>query len=71
MTKEKVTKLKHGIYRVFWKSGGSSVASVGSTGSGKRWLAATNWIAEDDKYPKIAATHMWGQVKSVVFLIAD
>lgn len=34
----------HGLYRVFWKSGGSSLAAVGVTNDGGRWLAPINWI---------------------------
>lgn len=44
-----VQQLDHGLYRVYWKSGGSSLASVGSDDSGKRWLAPTNWILSDTK----------------------
>lgn len=33
----------NGLYRVFWKSGGSSLASIGVTDDGGRWLAPTNW----------------------------
>jgi hypothetical protein len=36
-------KLPLGLYRVFWKSGGSSVAAIGMLGNGDRWLAPTNW----------------------------
>ena len=37
--------LKHGLYRIYWKSGGSSVASVGSHADGSRWFAPANWIS--------------------------
>lgn len=33
-----------GLYRVYWKSGGSSLAAIGITSSGGRWIAPTNWI---------------------------
>jgi hypothetical protein len=36
--------LQHGAYRVYWKSGGSSVATIGSTYDGGRWIACANWI---------------------------
>ena len=35
----------NGIYRLWWKSGGSSLAAVGSLHSGTRWFAPTNWTA--------------------------
>jgi uncharacterized protein (TIGR00645 family) len=44
MTKAEAQATKRGLYRVFWKSGGSSIAAVGSTSSGSRWLAACNWV---------------------------
>lgn len=34
---------KHGLYRIFWKSGGSSLAAIGITNDGGRWLAPINW----------------------------
>jgi len=43
--KSEAQALDHGIYRIHWKSGGWSLASVGSTASGERWFAPTNWIA--------------------------
>lgn len=45
MSKAQAKKLQHGIYRIFWKTGGSSLASVGSDREGNRWFAATNWIS--------------------------
>lgn len=36
--------LRHGLYRIYWKSGGSSIASIGSLSDGTRWYAPTNWI---------------------------
>jgi hypothetical protein len=33
-----------GLYRVHWKSGGSSLAAIGMMENGDRWIAPTNWI---------------------------
>lgn len=44
MTGEKVQKLNHGLYVLGWKTGGTSLASVGSNENGSRWFAPTNWI---------------------------
>lgn len=44
MTKAETKKLARGIYRLHWKSGGSSLAAVGSNERGDRWIAPTNWI---------------------------
>jgi hypothetical protein len=40
----------HGLYRVFWKSGGSSLASIGVTSDGGRWLAPINWVKPSDDF---------------------
>jgi hypothetical protein len=45
MTKDQSEKLPHGLYRLFWKSGGTSLASVGSLYDGSSWFAATNWTS--------------------------
>jgi hypothetical protein len=34
-----------GLYRVFWKSGGDSLAAIGMNSDGSRWLAPTNWVS--------------------------
>lgn len=34
-----------GLYRIWWDEGGSSLAAVGVTSDGKRWLAPINWVA--------------------------
>ena len=48
MTKEQVKELKSGIYRIYWKSGGTSLASVGVTRNGGRWIAPINWVLPTD-----------------------
>lgn len=42
--------LKHGVYRIYWKNGGSSLASVGYDHSGRKWMAPCNWINMDKTY---------------------
>ena len=47
MTKAYWIVLPAGLYRVFWRAdmgGGQSLAAVGVTYNGMRWLAPTNWI---------------------------
>lgn len=44
MRKQEARKLRHGLYLLAWKSGGHSLAAVGSDEDGNRWFAATNWI---------------------------
>ena len=38
-------KLELGAYRIYWKSGGSSIATIGMTWDGGRWIAPSNWIS--------------------------
>lgn len=62
--KKEFSNLKHGVYRIFWKSGGISLASVGSTHDGTRWFAPCNWVSEEKKFPKVTSTD-WGEVERV------
>ncbi len=43
MTKQDAKKLPNGLYRLFWKSGGDSLAAVGTDQHGDRWIAPINW----------------------------
>jgi len=47
MKPEDVRGLDHGLYIIIWKSGGSSLAAVGSDWKGDRWFAATNWVDKE------------------------
>jgi len=38
-------KIPFGLYEIFWKSGGSSLASVGNMHDGVRWIAPSNWTS--------------------------
>ncbi|HET8688674.1 MAG TPA: hypothetical protein VFM18_18825 [Methanosarcina sp.] len=44
MTKQEANSLPPALYRVYWKSGGTSYAAVGIRDNGSRWLAPCNWI---------------------------
>ena len=39
---------KLGLYEIFWKIGGSSIALIGNMHNGVRWVAPTNWTSESD-----------------------
>lgn len=39
-------ELRHGLYRLFWKSGGFSLAAVGILHDGTRWFAPVNWTCK-------------------------
>ena len=40
---------RHGIYRLWWRSGGSSLASVGSDCAGNHWYMPANWVTGPGK----------------------
>jgi len=44
-----------GLYKVYWKGGGSSLAAIGMTIDGKNWIAPTNWT-DDDKTLGVVTT---------------
>lgn len=56
--------LKHGVYKIYWKGGGSSLASIGMTYNGINWFAPCNWTSEDNEHPQIASTN-WKMVKKI------
>lgn len=45
MTVDEVRKMRNGVYRIFWTTGGLSVAAKGQGDDGTPWLAPTNWTA--------------------------
>lgn len=45
LKKKDYREIENGLYRVFWKKGGSSLAAVGTCIDGSRWLAPTNWVS--------------------------
>lgn len=44
MTLKESYRIKPGIYLVHWKAGGASLAAVGMSRNGDRWLAPCNWV---------------------------
>jgi hypothetical protein len=48
-----------GLYRVHWKSGGSSLAAIGMMENGDRWIAPTNWIRPGT----MASAGEWGEIE--------
>lgn len=44
MTSAQLAGLHLGVYRLHWKDGSSSVASVGHDESGCYWFAPSNWL---------------------------
>lgn len=44
-----MTNLKNGLYRIYWKTGGFSLASIGTLSDGKSWFSPTNWTSKNTK----------------------
>ncbi len=44
MTKSELRNVTLGLYRLHWKEGGVSLASIGCNERGDLWYAPTNWI---------------------------
>ena len=60
-----VKALRLGIYRLHWKSGGTSVASVGMIENGDKWMAPTNWVRPSENQLN------WRDVEKAVFLFGQ
>jgi hypothetical protein len=52
-----ITNVSLGLYRIFWKKGGSSLSAVGQTNDGTRWFAPCNWTTESNSSPMVASTN--------------
>lgn len=58
-----VKGLTHGLYEIYWKSGGSSLAAVGYDTYGNNWYAPCNWIS--------GSTTDWGMVSAYKLLLEN
>lgn len=56
---------QYGIYRLYWKSGGSSLAAVGGLSDGTLWFAPTNWTGKE---PGAIASIAWYSVERAMLL---
>lgn len=65
MTRNEVQQLKHGLYVIHWKSGGASLAAVGSKENGDRWLACCNWVTTTENSNNSTNFNIWGHVSKV------
>lgn len=61
MTKRQAQKLPDGLYEIYWKRGGMSLAALGHTGDGEMWIAPCNWITGSQ------IVH-WGNIKHAVLI---
>lgn len=70
MTSNEAQKLQTGLYRVYWRKGGSSLAAVGTNRDGKRWLTPTSWVGfRTDHFTKPAK--IWRHVERVEVIKFD
>jgi hypothetical protein len=60
--------LRHGLYRIHWKSGGASLASVGLLEDGRRWFAPINWSGPK---PEGIASCCWHKVERIEKVLSD
>lgn len=58
-----VKNLKRGLYEIYWKSGGSSLAAVGYDPAGNNWIAPSNWTGG------MGTVDYWDMVKAYKMLI--
>lgn len=56
-----VDKLYPGLYRLFWVTGGSSLAAVGINRQGDRWFAPVNWVSVSEESD-------WSEVEFAVLI---
>jgi hypothetical protein len=66
--KSEVEKIAPGLYRIFWKEssgGGESLAAIGITKKGGRWMAPINWVE-----PTTDAIR-WRMVERVELIVND
>ena len=52
-----------GVYRIYWKTGGSSVSSIGQLYDGTLWIAPTNWTSKS--VDGIATIPQWDDIEKV------
>jgi len=74
MKTEEVNKLKNGLYYLHLTeaAGGTCLAVVGSTHSGRKWYACSNWVSNDrDGVTPIGFGYYWEEVESVEVITTE
>lgn len=54
-------RIAPGLYRIFWKTGGSSLCAIGMNPQGDNWIAPTNWTSTST----IAKCDDWGDIERI------
>lgn len=70
MSQPEAKKLPHGLYRIYWKEGGSSLCALGSSYDGSRWIAPCNWTHSDNSYPRVATTRAFVKIERMELILA-
>lgn len=65
MEKPDVKKLNSGLYKIYWKEGGSSLAAIGVTPKGNMWMAPTNWCEISTNQINGDGEYTWVDVEKV------
>lgn len=65
MTLKEFNKLPPGLYEIYWKTGGSSLAAIGNDEHGHRWLAPINWLSPMEWASPYYIQHIRG-IKSAI-----
>lgn len=58
--------MKHGLYEIYWTSGGSSLAAIGYDQQGYNWIAPCNWTSGST-----TDWGGWGSIKAIKLIIAN
>ena len=54
-----------GLYKIFWKSGGTSLAAIGNLYDGIRWVAPINWTCENGANPTGIMNELLDDIKKL------
>lgn len=67
--RQEADRIKPGLYRVHWVTGGFSLAAIGCGFNGDNWIAPINWV-RPSTIPAIEGRE-WGLVKSLELIEQD
>ena len=70
---EDIKNCKLGLYRIYWKGGGSSVGAIGQLYDGERWIAPCNWTTgEEHNYnPTGRMSDNFDSIKMLVLICSN
>lgn len=68
MTRKETKNLENGLYRLHWKAGEYSLASVGRCADGTTWFAPANWVRSASKVAGDIGSTNWRMVSHAIRL---